>query len=400
MSRFFYVARDGMGIQREGDLEAHSLQEAAGIIREQGMYATKIEPARNKRDKWSPFYCGTSRRYAAFFCRQLSVMIDEQPLNEILSGLSRLGGEKQYRRLLEEMYQDVVLGKSLPEAMARHPDVFSHGVIQLIRAGQESGNLSLTLERLADFLERQQAARQKFGASMLYPAILGTISLLAASFLICFVLPSFATLFANLHADLPLPTKVLLSVGKFVSTHGIWLILPFAGLSVFGGWLYCRESLRWRVDYLLLRIPVLGKLKQDIAWMNVLWALALQLEGGIRLNEALRSLCDMPSNRFLRRLLKNMSRNVSLGHPMTYSLENCKVFPPLLGELIAAGEKSGRLEEMLKKCAEHCALSAENLSLRLQSLAEPGMILVIGGMVFTFALSIALPLLEAIDRIG
>ena len=132
--------------------------------------------------------------------------------------------------------------------------------------------------------------------------------------------------------------------------------------------------------------------------MQILSTLAVELESGMRIDEALRMVREVPSNRYLRKFLERLQESVSHGYPLVHLLEECPVFPPMLLELIAAGENTGRLEEMLQKSADYCALSAENLSQRLQAMMEPLMLLVLGGMVTGVVLSIVLPLLEMMDQ--
>ncbi len=400
MKHFYYAVRTSAGLLQEGELEAEDPRDAARILRAQQLFTIRLKE-KKAQGKWLDFlHRNGNTKYAAFFCRQLSVMMDEQPLHEILTALAKQKGDHRYQELLQQIRQDLELGKSLPEAMQNHPDIFSSTAVHLVAAGQESGNLAEILDRLSGFLEQQYAARQKLGASMLYPLLLGILSLIAVTFLILFILPVFSELFEGMQLELPLPTRILVALGSFAGNYGLYLIPVLFMIPPLLLWLYSREPLRLQIDRLLLRLPLLGKLKQYTEWMHLLGTLGILLEGGLRIDAALAMLQSATENRYLQDFLLRLKESVSHGYPLAHLLEDCPVFPPMLPELISAGESSGRLEEMLRKCAEYCSLNAENLSHRLQSLAEPAMLLFLGGAVMLFVLSIVLPLLESMDQVS
>ena len=398
LKQFRYRARSQGGELREGMLEADGLGEAARILKEQGLFTVQLAEAKREHRFMASLSEQGNAKYAALFCRQLSIMLDEQPLNAILGMLAKQKGDRKYQQMLQDMQQEVEMGKSLSLAMEKHKDIFSPTVIHLVEAGQESGNLTEILTRLADFLEKEYATRQKLGSAMLYPALLGVVSLCSMLFLIVFILPTFAMLFENFHTELPLPTRMLLGIGAFTEAYGQWIPLVIFLLLAGGYWGYRQRQ--EMADYLLLRLPVLGQLKQQIAWMHVLGTLAVQIDSGMRIDTALGMVCEVPSNQYLRQFLQKLRDSVSHGYPLVRLLETCPVFPPMLLELIAAGESTGRLPEMLQKSADYCAISAENLSSRLHAMMEPALLLALGGIVFTFILSVVLPLLETMDQFG
>ncbi len=398
MSQFQYLVRTRSGESREGTLEAENIHGAAGILREQGVFVVKLEALKRRQSLSVFFQPRGSARYASLFCRQLSVMLDELPLNRILSMLSKQGGDAGYQTMLQGMCREIEMGKTLSSAMSKYENVFPSNVVHIVEAGQESGNLTKVLTRLADFLEKREAARLKLQSAMLYPALIAAAVFLAVFFLIVFILPTFVVLFENFQTELPLPTRFMLGLGIFAQDYGIWL--PVGLAAVMAGLLsaYQQESIRTRADYWILKIPFWGRLQQELAWMQILSTLAVEMEGGMRIDAALEQVRDVPSNRYLRKLLGQLQESVSHGFPLAALLEKCPVFPPLLTELIAAGESTGRLEEMLEKSAEYCALSAEELSRRLQAMLEPALLLMLGGVVLGFVLSIVLPLMEMMDQ--
>ena len=398
LERFKYVARTATGELQEGTLDAESLREAAGILREQGMFVIKLLQSKGDRTFFPVPQSAGNPKYAALFCRQLSVMLDEQPLNEILDMLSKQKGDRKYREMVQGIRQQIEMGKNLSEAMGKFREFFPANVIHIVEAGQESGSLSNVLERLADFLEKEYAARQKLESAMLYPILIGIAVICAICFMVVFILPTFVVLFENFQTELPLPTRILLALGRFAEVHGMWIpvitALAFAGFV----WILRQETVRYFIDYWILRIPFIGSWRQDTEWMHILSTLAVELESGMRIDVALRMVREVPSNRYLRQFLGELEESVSHGYPLVHILGACPVFPPMLLELIAAGENTGRLEEMLRKAADYCELSSENFSQRLQAMAEPSMLLLLGGVVMGFVLSIVLPLMEMMDQ--
>lgn len=398
MKRFQYVVRTRDGTVRKGSLEADGIREAAKILREQGFFVVRLEASGQRFRFLRSLRKRGNLQYAALFCRQLSVMLDEQPLNEILGMLAKQKGDPAYQTMMQDMQREIELGKSLSEAMGKHGEVFSPNVIHMVEAGQESGNLTKVLERLADFLERQYAERKKLESAMLYPVFIGMAVLCAICFLIMFVLPTFAVLFESFQTELPLPTRIMLHLGRFAEIYGVWIPVGFLVILAGAAWIYHVERYRCRIDYWILKIPFWGRWKQETAWMQILNTLAVELEGGVRMDAALRMVREVPSNRYLQQILGQLQESVSHGYPLARFLENCPVFPAMLTELVAAGESTGRLEDMLRKSADYCALSAENLSQRLQAVMEPAMLMVLGSIVLGFVLSVVLPLLEMMDQ--
>ncbi len=398
MDKFKYVARTSAGELQEGTLDAEGLREAAGIIREQGMYVVKLLKLQKKRHLLPSLKLHGNQKYAALFCRQLSVMLEEQPLNDILGMLSKQKGDRKYREMVQEMHRHIEMGGSLSEAMGKCNGIFPPNVIHIVEAGQESGTLTTVLTRLADFLEKQYAARQKLESAMMYPILIGIAVICAISFMVVFILPTFVLLFENFQTELPLPTRILMETGRFAASHGGWIPVIAAGIWTGIIWLSRQETCRNLFDYWILRIPLIGPWRQETEWMQILSTLAVALESGIRIDEALHMVREVPSNRYMQKLLGKMEEGVSHGYSLVHLLETCPVFPPMLIELIAAGESTGRLEEMLKKSADYCELSSENFSQRLQAMAEPAMLLLLGGVVLVFVLSIVLPIMEMMDQ--
>lgn len=400
MSVFRYAARNGEGILRQGELEAESIHEAARFLREQGLWIVRLKAYVPPAFSWKRLLRTSKPEYAVFFLRQLSIMLEEQPLNEVLSALAHQQGEKAYQSMLAEISNAVSLGQTLAEALRPYGYIFSMPVIQLLAAGEQSGSLPEMASRLAVHLEQEYARKQKFQSAMMYPAFLGVASFGAVMIMLFFILPNFLPLFAALHVELPWPTRLFLGLADIVVQYGGWMMGGAVLLA--SGFFRCyrQEHFRQRVDFWMLKFPGIGSFRSHAAWAHILGTLAVLLKGGMRLDVALGMAVPTTGNHALQAFLRRVQQEVERGYSLTSSLQGIPLFPVMLLELVRAGENSGRLETMLQKSSEYCVLSAEQKANRMQALAEPLMILVLGSIVFLFVLSIILPLLDSMEAIS
>ncbi|MBQ1914363.1 MAG: type II secretion system F family protein [Selenomonadaceae bacterium] len=400
MAMFHYVACSASGELREGELEADSPREAARVVRGQMLRVIHIEEEK-QQSRWKGIrFSSVTRKHAVFFCRQLAVMVDSQPINKILASMEQQGGDKAYLEMVREIRQSVELGHGLASAMQKYEDAFSASIVHLIAAGEASGSLPEILARAADHLEQEYADRKKIQSAMFYPMILA-ISVCAVLFvMMVFILPTFVGLLEGLHVDLPLPARILLFLGNFLANYGLFALL--GGIAaLLGLWqLYGKESVRRPVDAFLLRLPAVGELKKQTAWMHILGTLSVLLNGGLRIDEALSMAGKVTDNLALQDVVFKAKNSVQQGYSLAEAWKGNSLFPAMLLQLVAAGESSGHLEEMLQKGADYCRISAENTSKRLQAMVEPALILVMGGIVLFFILAIVLPILDSMEAIS
>jgi len=403
MAVFHYLACTMSGEFREGELEAGSSREAARVLRGQTMRVLRMKELRERKGWRSlrlPHFISVSQKHAAFFCRQVAVMSEVQPIHEILSAMEQQGGDKAYVEMIRDVRKSVELGQGLAVSLKKYEDIFSPSAIHLIAAGEASGNLQEILGRLADYIEREFSARKKFESALFYPMILAICAMAALAVMLLFILPSFVGLLEGMHTALPLPTRILLFLGKFLSDYGPFLFLGVAASGAGLWYLYGRESLRLPVDRFLLRLPFWGDLRKQVVWMHVLGTLSVLLRGGLQMDEALSMAGKVTENRALQVAILESRRSVQHGYSLTAALKGTSLFPGMLLQLLAAGECSGRMEEMLEKASEYCRLSAESKFQRLQALMEPALILIMGGVVMLFVLAIVLPILESMESIA
>lgn len=405
---YSYEACNRQGEHFQGQIEAGSRQEAAHKIRRQGLWITSLQLVAAKgsgHEKVFNFGWGVSAKVStaqiALFCRQMAVLLTAGlPVHEALKSLLNGHGHSNYNRLLDSLYQKVLQGKALSVAMQEAKGNFSPQIIRLVEAGEQGGSLERIFNRLADFLEQDVQKREKMKSILLYPAIIGITALAVVIFMTLFILPSFASLLENLESELPLPTKILLQLSDVLQNYGqdiLALSLPFFALIYFISRL---PRLCLLYHHLLLSLPLMGSLTRHTAWALMLGTLALLLEQGIILHEALKMAAKTSGNRYLEQALLQVQEKVEQGSSLMKALADCPFFPPVLQEMLEAGEQSGQLETMLAKAAAFCEVLAENESARLQAMAEPAAIFTVGGLVFFMVMAVIMPLFNTMDALS
>ena len=399
--RFIFKAYDSSGKIVNGEIDAEDHFTALNILRADNLSIAKLESQTKKRHS---FWQRDVSKHVAFFFRQLAVLIDSSTLEESLAAMKFQRDNRFLFELANFLHEQISNGRKFHDSLERYnfdrAEIFSEYVIGMVKVGEESGRLSQIFELLANFLEKEFIRREKFQSSLVYPKILFGIALVAIGFLLTFILPTFANLFDSFHAELPLPTRILLTLGNFLFDYGLLIFVVIIGLIIAFEILYRREDFRLIFDRFKLQIPIFGELERQIACMYIFRALAVMLESGMPIDDATKILHKIPPNRFFQKILREFHDRILHGLAIPKFFENQQIFPRSLVSLIQAGYQSGMLEEMFQKCGDYCELNADNLSTRMQSMIEPILILILACIIFTFAISIVLPLLDAMTQIG
>jgi general secretion pathway protein F/type IV pilus assembly protein PilC len=406
MAAYAYKARNQSGELFTGKIKAASRREAAHEIRAKGLWVASLRelepvPMSKAKSRKSFLSAQPSRLEVVLFCRQLAVLLSAGlPVHKALQALCQPNGKGAYQQMLGRLLEEVTQGKPLHEAMNGFPKVFSARIVSMVKAGEAAGALDILFLRLADFLEKSFAAQEKLKSVLLYPLILAVTTLLALLGITVFILPTFASLLTDFRAELPLPTKLLLELSVILQQHGmvVTVLIGFFVLAVVIAW--HQPAVRYYLDAWQLRIPLYGRLVCYAEWQILLGTLAVLLANGICLHEALKLLPAATHNHYLQAVISSTCSAVERGQLLGAVWYQCDAFPEVLREMVMAGDMSGELEGMLAKGAELCAVIAENESARLQSLAEPVAIFVVGGLVFFFALSVLLPLLGMMEALS
>ena len=398
MPVFEYEALNSSGRAIRGIIDAESVRTARTKLRSQGVYPTDIREESGALFQRSPSFSVFNRVKAkelAQAFRQLATLLEANiPLVSSLSALIDQLGNPVLRKILTQIRERVREGISLADALSAHPQIFPNIFVGLVRAGEVSGTLALTLGRWADFSEHQVALRQRIRAALTYPVFMFVIGLGVLFFLLAFVIPTVTKIFSDVNQALPWPTLILISASDFLSRFW-WALI--GGLVILGIWL--RKTLRsesgalfW--DRLKLKLPLGGALHRKLSVSRWSRTLGTLLSGGLPLLQALEFSQEVAGNRLLSQALGQARDRVREGEELAISLKMSGLFPSVILEMVSVGEKSGELGKMLEKVAMGLENEAESDLRGMIALLEPIMILIMGVGVGFIAISILLPILE------
>jgi len=395
---FEYEALSSSGKALRGIIDAESMRTARIKLRSQGVYPTEIreETAAATHPETSfRLFSGVPPKELARTFRQLATLVGAGiPLVSSFSALIDQTGNPVLRKVLTQTRESVREGGSLADALAAHPRAFPPILVGLVRAGEVSGALGLTLSRWADFSEHQAALRQRVRAALTYPVFMFFIGAGVLFFLMAFVVPTVTRVFSDLGQALPWPTLILMAVSDFLGRF--WWALA-AAFILFTLW--ARKFLRsekgglfW--DRLKMKIPLARELHRKLALSRWSRTLGTLLSGGLPLLQALEYSQGVAGNRLFSRAIAQARERVREGEEVALSLKESGLFPSVVLEMVAVGEKSGELPPMLEKVASSLENEAESDLRGLIALLEPLMILIMGVGVGFIALSVLLPILE------
>jgi type IV pilus assembly protein PilC len=400
---FAYKVRTREGRILDGKMEAEGEAAVANKLRSQGHIPIQIakEAKMNMKMELHLLPQRVKLKDLAVFSRQFSTMINSGL--SLLRALNILAEQTESPKLAETvkaLRDDVERGSSLSAAMSKHPKVFSRLFVSMVRAGETGGQLDTVLIRVAESLEADYKLRQKVKSAMTYPVVVAGIAVLLLTVMLIFVVPTFAKMFTQLGGDLPLPTKILIGM----SNQAKFLVpILFVG-SIFGfiGYKKAHKSnaeFRLRADKLKLRIPVFGMLFKKIALSRFSRTLGLLLRAGVPVLQALDIVSETAGNEVIARATQDVKESVRSGESMAGPLENHKVFPPMVVQMISVGEDTGALDAMLDKISDFYDQEVEATTEQLTSLIEPIMIGVLGGIVGAMVIALYMPMFGIFDLI-
>jgi general secretion pathway protein F len=397
--QFKGVTTEGKNVN--GIRNADSVRTLQGILRKEGIFPTEISQQADERAKAAGeidikrFTRRVSTRELAVVTRQLATLLHAGvTLVESLTAIVDQTENESLKLVLSQVKQRVNEGASLADAMGQHPRVFPELYCNMIRAGETSGALDVVLTRLADFTESQARLRSKIIGALTYPAIMVLVGLGIMGILLVAVIPQITKIFEDRKAVLPLPTKILLGTANFITGYW-WLILTVLVLSVFALIRYVKTDRgRAKWDRFKLDMPIVGKLLRMLAISRFSKTLSTLLKSGVPLLGAMGIVRNIVNNRILAEAIDDARTSIKEGESIAAPLKRSGEFPPLVIHMIAVGERSGQLEEMLNNVAESYQEQAETRINALMTLLEPLMIVMMGGAVGFMVVSILLPIMQ------
>lgn len=404
MAAFEYLALDNQGRQQKGLLEADSPRQARQQLRERNWSPLEIKQAKAREEKSRSglsFGQGLSARDLALVTRQLATLVQAAlPIEEALRAAAAQSTTPRIKSMLLAVRARVMEGHSLAASLKEYPSAFPDLYRATVAAGEHAGHLALVLEQLADYTEQRQQSRQKIQLALLYPVILMVASLTIVGFLLGYVVPDVVKVFVNTGQELPALTRGLIASSDLVKHWG-WLFLLLGGAGVFGLRQALRdETLRRRWHALILRIPLVGRLARATNTARFASTLAILTRSGVPLVEALSIAAAVIANLRIRDKVIEAAQKVREGSSLTRALDATEEFPPMMLHMIASGEKSGELDQMLARTARNQENDLAAQIALLVGLFEPFMLVFMGAVVLVIVLAILLPILSLNQLVG
>ncbi len=406
MPAYTFEALTADGQTRKGVMQADTARVARGLLRAQALVPVLVEAvsAGASGDGSKPGGSLNPSIFArrvfnttglAIWTRQIAGLVSSGlPLERALTSLTDEAQDEAERNLVAMLRSEVNGGATFAKALSQHPREFSDIYVAVIGAGEQSGNLGLVLERLADDLEEQQALKAKLIGAALYPAIVTLVAIVIVMFLLGYVVPQVANVFAGSKRALPLLTTIMLGLGNFVRDYGWLMLLVIIIVAVCARLMWASSTFKEKFDAFWLTLPVLGRLSCGYNAARFASTLAMLAQAGVPILKALQAAADTLSNRAMRADALQALVLVREGAPLASALAQKKRFPGLLGMFARLGEQTGQLPLMLGRAAKQLSTEVQRRSLQLATIAEPLLIVGMGLVVMLIVLAVLLPIIQ------
>ncbi len=406
MAFFRYRGRSARGDLLTGRLEADSVNAVAARILNLGITPIEIGPDKLEGASVQQLLqrMGAGRPKTTdlvLFARQMySITKAGLPLLRGLRGLAQSTHNVMLRDALHDVLQSLESGRDFASSLARHADIFPPLFLSMVRVGESTGTLDAAFLRLCEYLSQDQDVQDRVKAAIRYPLIVMFVIGIAIAVITIFVIPNFAPLFAVLGNDIPWPTRIIMGTSSFVRNHGVALIVC-AVLVFFGTRRYLRTPEgRFRWDRTKLKVPVLGELLHQSVLSRVTRSLAISLSAGLPMIQALTLLSRAAGNEYLAERLMHIRNAVERGDSLSRASSAAGIFPPLVLQMIAVGEETGELTNLLEEVSGFYQREVDYRLRNLAAMIEPILIIAVGGMVLILALGVFLPMWNMIAKVG
>jgi general secretion pathway protein F len=404
MPAYSFEAIDQQGQPRKGVLEADTARSARGLLRAQALIPLSVtvvgsaEGGAPASGGWRRLLGGRrifNSTTLAVWTRQLAGLVSSGlPLERALTALTDEAETEEQRNLVASLRADVNAGSPFGRALSQHPREFSPIYTAVIGAGEQSGNLGLVLERLADDLEQRQALQQKLVGAALYPAIVTLVAIVIVVFLVSYVVPQVANVFAGTKRALPILTVIMLKMSDFVRNYG-WLMLGVVVLATIGMRMaLARAAFRERFDATWLELPLVGRLSRGYNAARFASTLAMLATAGVPILRALQAASETLGNRAMRADALDALVLVREGAPLASALAQKKRFPGIVSMFARLGEQTGTLPLMLQRAATQLGAEVQRRAMHLATILEPLLIVAMGAVVMLIVLAVLMPIIQ------
>jgi type IV pilus assembly protein PilC len=397
MPTFTYTARAVNGELKTATIDAPSREEVVAQLRRQRMSVVKVDEEAAKKSKTRG---SIKMRDIVIFTRQFSTMINAGlPLVQALDILAKQTENKVLCEVTRAVVFDVESGHTVADALAKHPNAFSDLYVNMVAAGEAGGILDTILMRLATFMEKNDALIRKVKGAMIYPGVIMSVAVIAISVLLIFVIPVFETMFGSVGLALPLPTRIVIGLSRFLK--GYWYLIGGAigGTFFMVKRYYATSAGKLQIDKALLRVPVLGDVLRKSAVSRFTRTLGTLISSGVSILDGLEITAKTAGNRVIQDAIMASRASIAGGDTIAAPLQKSAVFPPMVISMIAVGEQTGGLDEMLSKIADFYDEEVDAAVSGLLSLLEPIMIVFLGVVVGGMVVAMYLPIFDMINAV-
>ena len=401
MANFKYKAINSEGQRIEGSQSADSESQVREMLLSNQYYPLSIEKENSKGKSSFSFNRKVKLKDIAVFCRQFYVMLDSGlSIGKALNILIEQGEKPKIREALIGVNGDLKRGETLANSMRKRKDVFPNLLTSMIDAGERSGNLDIILKRMAEYYEKETKIRGKIKSAMIYPIVLGVVAIIAITFILTFVMPTFVQMFEENNVDLPTSTKMVLGTSKMLGKYGIIIFLILVTAIILLGKYLKSEEGQYKLSIINLKIPVIKKLTQKIIVSRFTRTMGIVSSSGMSLVTSIEIVASVVGNKIAEKELLKVKEKVLKGEGLGDSIMKIKIFPPMLASMVKVGEEAGSLDSILDKTADFYDDELEREIQTATALIEPAMIVLMGVIIGFLLISILTPMFKMYNSIG
>ena len=401
MAVYIWKGRTLAGEAQTGEIEVGRQDEALELLRKKRILVTSMRPKSGGFRLPAIGGSGISTKDLAIFTRQFATMISAGlPLVQCLDILAKQSSKPSFGRVISEVTREVEAGSTLSDSLGKHKSVFDDLFRNMVAAGEAGGVLDEILLRLATYIEKADALKRKVQSAMVYPAVVLTVAMGATAFMLVFIIPTFAKMFMDFGGELPLPTKIVLIASNFL-THWWWalLLLGFGGMVSLQRY-YATENGQRQLDCLMIKMPILGDVLLKGGVARFTRTLGTLISSGVPILAGLEITARTAGNKVIAEAIMSARASIREGETVSAPLKASGVFPPMVTQMIAVGEQTGALDEMLTKIAVFYEAEVDTAVDTLTSIIEPVMIVVMGGIVGGMVVAMYLPMFKLISVVA
>lgn len=406
MAAFDYQAVDSKGKTKKGVIEGDTPRHVRSLLRDQGLMPTEVSASLQRANKSSSKgNKGATKKVSAselaLITRQLATLVESGlPLEESLIAVAEQCEKNTLKSMIMAIRTKVTEGYGLAESMSEFPNIFNHLFRAMVAAGEKSGHLDKVLNRLADYTEKRQQLRSQMIQALVYPVIMTVVAVGVISILLTAVVPKIVGQFEHMGANLPGTTQFLISSSEFLQSYGLFIVILIVATIIGFTRLMQKPAFRFKTHERIMQMPIIGKVSKGVNTARFARTLSILTASAVPLLESMTIAGEVLDNLYIKQKVKEAADKVREGTSLRVSLEQTKLFPPMMLHMIASGEKSGQLEHMLGRAADNQDREFEALvSISLKAF-EPALMVTMAGIVLFIVMAILQPILQLNTLIG